>query len=57
MHQHTFTEHVGLRTSFGVLAWVPVSLVYFGVPSAVAHPHPTMLRCEADGEQGYVIPA
>lgn len=57
MVHHTFVDHIAIRTSFGVLAWVPRSLA---VGAGVADVHGDelhMMRCTFCGEQGYAIPA
>jgi hypothetical protein len=51
MHTHTFELHVGLRTSFGVLAWVPLNYVF----GSWGQTWPRMWRCTECGEQGYEV--
>ncbi len=50
-HEHTFEQHILLRTSFGAIAWVPLRAVIY----------PLLFRgdawkCVTCGEQGYEIP-
>ena len=55
-HEHIFTKHVGLRTSFGAIAWVWTAWLFprwaFPLPG-----EPWMWKCIDCGEQGYEVPA
>jgi hypothetical protein len=49
-HSHHFIRFVGLRTSWGVLAWVPWATVAGNIDTL-----PTMWRCSYCREQGYEV--